>query len=212
MNNVFFASDTHFGHASTFEKFKNPDGTPLRPFTSIDEMNETMVERWNAKVGPNDTVYHLGDVVINKKYLPIVSRLNGTKRLVHGNHDNAMDELPKYFKRIYGVYVLDQIVLSHIPLHPDCIGRFGTNVHGHLHGDQVMRNVKNSDNVVGTLNDGSHVYSTKQEPDPRYLCVSVEHTNYEPSSLEEVRARISTRREMYGYEAPPTWGNGSNPG
>jgi calcineurin-like phosphoesterase family protein len=203
MTQVFIISDTHFGHASTFEKFKNADGTPLRPFTSIEEMNETMVDRWNAKVSSSSIVYHLGDVVMDKKYLPIVGRLNGIKRLVHGNHDNAMDELPKYFKRIYGVKVLDEMILSHIPLHPDSIGRFGTNVHGHLHDNEVMRDVPAQTNprIV-----------THREIDPRYLCVSVEHTNYEPLSLEEVRERISKRRVQYNHQGPVAWGNGSNPG
>lgn len=56
MTNRFVISDTHFGHTNAWEKFKREDGSPLRPFTSTEEMNETMVERWNAKVGPNDVV------------------------------------------------------------------------------------------------------------------------------------------------------------
>jgi hypothetical protein len=50
------------------------------------------------------------------------------------------------------------------------------------------------------------------EPDPRYLCVSVEHTNYEPLSFEEVEARIAARWEATGYTGPEfAWGNGSGP-
>ena len=89
--NRFVISDTHFGHTNSWEKFKLPDGSPLRPFTSNEEMDETMIERWNAKVKPNDVVYHLGDVVINRKHLHLVKRLNGKKRLVRGNHDIFKD-------------------------------------------------------------------------------------------------------------------------
>ena len=53
MVNIFFSSDHHLGHANTFEKFKREDGvTPLRPFSSIDEMDFAMIERHNAIVKP----------------------------------------------------------------------------------------------------------------------------------------------------------------
>ena len=192
-------SDTHFGHTNSWEKFKLPDGSPLRPFTSTEEMDETMIERWNAKVQPQDTVYHLGDVVINKKYLNLVERLNGRKILIRGNHDIFGDE--QYylagFEQIHGVRVfVDKFILSHIPLHPDCVTeRFKVNVHGHLHANEVM---------TGYYRD---------EIDPRYLCVSVEHTNYEPLHFDEVQARIDKRWEESGYTGPAkAWGNGSGPG
>lgn len=205
MSNRFVISDTHFGHTNSWEKFKRSDGSPLRPFTSTEEMDEAMVERWNAKVGPHDTVYHLGDVVINKKSLHHVKRLNGKKRLIRGNHDIFKDKdyTEVGFTALYGVRVfVDQFILSHIPLHPDCVtDRFKVNVHGHLHANEVMRQME--------VPEMRH----RQEPDPRYLCVSVEHTNYEPLSFEEVDARIKARWEAASYEGPKNaWGNGSGPG
>ena len=218
MSNRFVISDTHFGHTNSWEKFKLPDGSPLRPFTSTEEMDETMIERWNAKVGPHDTVYHLGDVVINRKSLHLVSRLNGKKRLVRGNHDIFKDDDYRNvgFDSLYGVRVfVDRFILSHIPLHPDCVtDRFRVNLHGHLHANEVMRWVKDTDNIIGVkFDDGSNIYNTKREIDPRYLCVSVEHTNYEPLSFDEIDARIKARWEATGYEGPAhAWGNGSGPG
>ena len=209
MANRFVISDTHFGHTNSWEKFKLPNGDPLRPFTSTEEMDETMVDRWNAKVGPNDVVYHLGDVVINRKSLHHVKRLNGKKRLIRGNHDIFKDQDYRDvgFDSLYGVRVfVDKFILSHIPLHPDCVtDRFRVNVHGHLHSNEVMR----------TRTNMVHGYMTGlvTEPDPRYLCVSVEKTNYEPLSFDEVEARIKTRWEETGYELKaPAWGNGSGPG
>jgi len=206
VSNRFVISDTHFGHTNSWERFKRPDGSPLRPFTSTEEMDEAMVERWNAKVGPNDTVYHLGDVVINKKSLHHVKRLNGKKRLVLGNHDifknREYNEVG--FEKLYGCRVfVDQFILSHIPYHPDCItDRFKVNVHGHLHANEVFRKVWST---------GQH--DVIDQIDPRYLCVSVEHTDYEPLSFEEVDARIKARWEATGYEGPKNaWGNGSGPG
>jgi calcineurin-like phosphoesterase family protein len=203
--NRFVISDTHFGHTNSWEKFKLEDGSPLRPFTSTEEMDETMIERWNAKVKPGDTVYHLGDVIINKKSLHLVSRLNGRKILIRGNHDIFRDEEYREvgFEQIHGVRVfVDKFILSHIPLHPDCVtDRFKVNVHGHLHANEIMRQME--------VPEMRH----RQEPDPRYLCVSVEHTNYEPLHFDEVQARIDKRWEETGYTGPvKAWGNGSGPG
>lgn len=206
----FVISDTHFGHTNSWEKFKLANGDPLRPFTSTEEMDETMVERWNAKVGPHDVVYHLGDVVINKKSLHHVKRLNGKKRLVRGNHDIFKDR--EYneagFESLYGVRVfVDKFIMSHIPLHPDCITeRFKVNVHGHTHANEVM--------WMQMKNNGLGVTTYEPGVDPRYLCVSVEHTNYEPLHFDEIEARIQQRWSDTAYTPPVKagWGNGSGPG
>jgi len=216
MSNRFVISDTHFGHTNSWEKFKLPNGDPLRPFTSTEEMDETMVERWNAKVGPHDTVYHLGDVVINRKSLHHVSRLNGKKRLVRGNHDifKDVDYRDVGFESLYGVRVfVDKFILSHIPLHPDCVTeRFKVNVHGHLHANEITRQVRLSDKDEW-FDRGKMTDLVFDEIDPRYLCVSVEHTDYAPLSFEEVEARIKARWEATGYVGPEkAWGNGSGPG
>ena len=67
MPSVFLVSDTHFGHAGVCHFIRNDGVTKLRPWTDPDEMDEEMVKRWNETVRPNDKVYHLGDVVINRK-------------------------------------------------------------------------------------------------------------------------------------------------
>jgi calcineurin-like phosphoesterase family protein len=205
----FVIGDTHFGHTNSWEKFKLPNGDPLRPFTSTEEMDEAMIERWNAKVKPEDTVYHVGDVVINRKSLHLVKRLNGKKRLVRGNHDifKDADYNEVGFTALYGVRVfVDKFILSHIPLHPDCVTeRFRVNVHGHLHANEVMWD------TYKDMGD-PHTLTRVREIDPRYLCVSVEHTNYEPLSFEEVDERIAKRWAETGYEGPVNaWGNGSGP-
>ena len=191
--NRFVISDHHLGHTNSWEKFKLEDGSPLRPFTSTEEMNETMIERHNAKVKQQDTVYFLGDVVINKKYLELVKRMNGRKILIRGNHDIFKDEEYREvgFEQLHGVRVfVDKFILSHIPLHPDCVTeRFRVNVHGHLHANQVM-----SWQVI----DEDIVY----KPDPRYLCVCVEQTDYTPLHFDEVEERIQDRWDDSVYESP----------
>lgn len=171
MKNIFFISDTHFGHANTFKLFKREDGTPLREFDSIEHMNDTMVERWNSVVGPYDRVYHCGDVVIRKEFLEVLRRCNGKKVLIMGNHDIfGHAAYLEHFEDIRAYKVMPEhgIIASHIPVYGDALSeRFGTNIHGHLHANHVMR-------------DGVR--------DSRYVNVSVEQINYTPVSLDEVLA------------------------
>lgn len=174
MTTTWLVSDTHFGHEGVC-KFLAKDGvSKLRPFNHPDEMDEFMVAAWNAKVKPNDKVYHLGDVVMRKQALQIMHRLNGDKVLIKGNHDIfSLDVYAAHFRDIRAVHKLDGIVLTHIPLHVESLGRYGVNVHGHLHDREVM--------------------VSPHHVDSRYLCVCVEQTEFAPISLEEVRTRIKNR-------------------
>lgn len=215
MKDIFFASDHHLGHTKTWEEFKNDDGTPLRPFTSTEEMNEEIIARHNAVVKPHDTVYFLGDVVINKKYLDLVKRMNGKKRLVRGNHDIFDDKMYREvgFEKIYGVRVfVDNFILSHIPLHPDCITeRFKVNVHGHLHGNRVM--TKRYEVIENDPTKESFSIDMVDIIDPRYFSVCMEQIDYTPMHFDEVNAAIQKQWEELGYTPPEKsgWGNGSMP-
>lgn len=187
MPSVFLTSDTHFGHTNICV-FKNPDGSKVRPWDSAEEMNEEMVQRWNDTVRPNDKVYHLGDVVINKKHLSILNRLNGDKVLIKGNHDIfKLNDYTQYFRDVRGYHVMNGMILSHIPVHPSSLTRFGTNIHGHLHSSQVMKT--------------KGFWPFKREVvDPRYLCVCVEHTDFKPILFEDVIERIKQRGGHVGFK------------
>lgn len=133
---TFLISDTHFGHANIL-KFTIEDGSLLRPgFESIQEHDEYLIEQWNKVVGPNDKVYHLGDVGF-KSFTAlslILQRLNGTKVLIKGNHDNfKLAQYAQFFKDVRATHQLDKCILSHIPLHPDSLSRWRGNIHGHTH-------------------------------------------------------------------------------
>jgi calcineurin-like phosphoesterase family protein len=180
MPSVWLTSDTHFGHEKTCTVFKKDDGTPLRPFSSAEEMDEYMVEAWNKRVRPGDKVYHLGDVVISRKHLATLSRLNGDKVLIRGNHDIfKLEDYTVHFRDIRGYHVMNGLILSHIPLHEESLGRFGTNIHGHLHAGRVMK-----DGVV----------------DVRYHCVCVEQTDFAPILFEDVQRRITAEGGSIGFK------------
>jgi len=167
MSNTFVCADCHFGHRGIVQ-FIRDNGEKERPWYDVEEMNEAMIENWNKVVRPKDRVIVLGDFVINRSALPIANVLNGTKELVMGNHDTMRaEEYLVYFKKLHGIKVFDDYVLSHIPLHPaSVIPRYKGNVHGHLHNGIVMN------------------YGFK---DHRYLCVSMEQINYTPIAWEEAK-------------------------
>ena len=167
MSNVFVISDTHFSHVGVTQ-FLREDGTKLRPWDNIEDMDEELVKRWNSVVRTHDKIYHLGDVVINRRALHILGRLNGDKVLIKGNHDIfRLGEYAAYFRDIRAYHVMDKLIFSHIPIHEDSKGRFRGNVHGHTHSNRVLDRLG--------------------KPDHWYLPVSVEHTNYTPISLETIR-------------------------
>ena len=195
---TFLVSDTHFGHAGVC-RFTESDGvTKIRPWTDPAEMDEEMVKRWNETVRPNDKVYHLGDVVINRKALSTMGRLNGDKVLIRGNHDIFRDdEYRVYFRELRAYHVLNGMILSHIPIHTDSLGRFGTNIHGHLHTNRVMK-PRGID-----IRTGETLYSNS--PDVRYHCVCVEQTDFRPILLEDVMKRIKEEGGEVGFK------NGNGP-
>ena len=188
MPSVFLVSDTHFGHAGVC-RFVHPNDptVKLRPWDNPDEMDEEMVRRWNDRVRPTDKVYHLGDVVINRRALPILNRLNGDKVLIRGNHDIFKDEdYTPYFRSLRGYHVMNGMILSHIPIHEASLGRFGVNIHGHLHATRVMRPLATS----GRLD----------QIDPRYHCVCVEQTDFAPILFEDVIKRIKEEGGVIGFQ------------
>lgn len=172
MANIFGISDTHFKHANIL-KFLLADGSRMRPFSSVEEMDEFMIQEWNKIVRPQDKVYHFGDVAMARDGIAQVGRCNGHKRLVRGNHDSYPDKYyTPYFEAIYGTRVIDGLLFSHIPVHPESLRHGTTNVHGHVH------------NNVPALHFG-----------PNYLNISVEVTEYRPLSLEEIKQRARKQLE-----------------
>lgn len=164
---IWLISDTHFGH-------ENIIGYCGRPFACAAEMDEAIVKRWNEVVKPSDHVYHLGDVAMRKPDLATVKRLNGKKRLVMGNHDifEVKDYLAAGFQKVMAVRVLDNVLLSHFPVHPGSLGRFRGNAHGHIH--------------------------EKPSPAGPYLNLCVERTNYTPVTLEDVVKQFRDRDPQEG--------------
>lgn len=141
--NTFLISDTHFGHSNILT-FKKECGAPLRAFSNIEEHDEYLIARWNSVVSKNDKIYHLGDVG-HKNWTGlsnVLSRLNGRKVLIKGNHDGFKpSQYLQHFTDIKGSHVLDKFILTHIPIHPESLYRWRANIHGHLHSHNYNRDL-----------------------------------------------------------------------
>lgn len=162
---TFVVADTHWGHQSVCT-FSTKHGNRLRPWDTAEEMDEMMIQLWNQTVRPKDKVIHLGDVAMGKEHVSTMSRLNGKKILIKGNHDVFdLATYTPYFYDIAGALSIDRFILTHIPVSDHQKYRYKGNIHGHLHSE--------------TLDD------------PWYQCVSVEQTNFKPVLFEEVKARYS---------------------
>lgn len=145
---VFYTSDNHFFHRNIV-KFEN------RPFESVEEMNQAMIDVWNSVVKDNDYVMHLGDFVFGgyDKWRHVLDQLNGKIILHKGNHDDSkkLKKLFKegYFKKIHEVGSYKkinkhQLWFTHYPLDIGLRPRKWS-IHGHLHS--TMSNSPNQINV-----------------------------------------------------------------
>lgn len=183
MSNVFVISDTHFFHHKVIQ-FEHE----ARPFDTVEEMNEKIIDNWNRVVTKRDKVIHLGDVLFGGvKNIDILDRLKGNKVLVMGNHDEKINAglwLTK-FDDLHGALKYDNCILTHVPVHPDQFYRFDANVHGHLHSKVV------TESVVVTTGFGDIVES---QPDERYINVSCEQINMTPIEWSTIRKRINDSR------------------
>lgn len=176
MSNIFFISDTHFGHVNilTFEPV-------FRPFKTIEEHDEVLVSNWNKTVKKGDIVYHLGDFTLSEDRIQIANRLNGDKRLILGNHDKfATATYMKYFTHLYGCKGFEGVWLSHIPVHPYSLGNRAThNIHGHLHSKNVMKS-----------GFGGYII----QRDERYLNVGCEQIGLTPVAWEDLKLIIEATK------------------
>ena len=169
MARVFFIADLHLGHKNMALK---------RGFTTVEQHDEHIIEKWNSVVSKRDITYILGDVTMEKSApYHLLDRLNGVKHVVMGNHDRRQDvkKLLEYVDSVAGMVQYKGIILTHCPIHPmELDYRFNKNIHGHIHEKLVERDF--------TL-FGIPLF---KRVDKRYICVSCEHVDFTPKTLEEL--------------------------
>jgi calcineurin-like phosphoesterase family protein len=180
---AFVTSDLHLGHSKILS-FDAPDGSPMRPYSCLEEMQQDLEERWNAIVHQRDTVYVLGDVAFSKTGLRLMERFKGRKVLIACNHDRLPAKLYlQYFDDIRGAYfhhgdstMLGGLIFTHIPIHPaGLVGHYRGNVHGHLHCHLVMDN---------------------GQVDKRFFNACVERNDFAPVPLELIKDFFKNRERQ----------------
>jgi calcineurin-like phosphoesterase family protein len=165
---VYFTSDHHFGHAAARSFYR-------RPFTSIDEMDRVMIDRWNAVVGIHDELWHLGDFSVRQspeRVAVLLGVLHGQKHLITGNNDDATVTTCDGWQSVqpYAEVTVDgtKLVLCHYPFRTwRDMGRGAINLHGHSHG--------------------------KLKPLPRQFDVGVDVRDFQPVRLAEIVGRTKLR-------------------
>ena len=171
---IYFISDTHFYHNNII-KYCN------RPFKDTDEMNNYIINKWNKTVTDNDIVYHLGDVTFTdkEKTKNVISKLNGRKYLIRGNHDKHSVSFYKDcgFIDVYNFLILDGYLLVHYPLKTD---------------SYMKENLKNFIYELKTLPFNyvihGHIHNTECGLE-NHFNVSVENIDYKPISFEEIKGK-----------------------
>lgn len=178
----YFISDLHFGH-------KNCLAFDNRPFNSIEEHDEYIINAWNQTVNNDDNVYILGDISWYKeaKTIEVFKKLNGKKHLIKGNHDDRLlknEELRKLFVEIKDYKEVNiengkSVVLSHYPI-PCFKNHFygWIMLYGHVHNSfewNMMENVKRQ---------MTELYDKKCEM--YNVGAMMSYINYQPRTLEEI--------------------------
>lgn len=169
---IYFTADTHFYHGNVLQY-------EHRPFQTVEEMDESLIQNWNAKVSPDDDIYILGDFTLKGPTLAnsLLERLQGRKYLIRGNHDGFADR--ESFRRDAFVWVRDYFelswqgrcfVLCHYPLLSwNGMHRGAFHLHGHQHNKPQYNRLNRDDGL-------------------RRLDVGVDAQGMSPVSAEEILA------------------------
>ncbi|UJF24351.1 metallophosphoesterase family protein [Suttonella sp. R2A3] len=134
----FFTADTHFFHRNIIQYSE-------RPFRDVHSMNQAMIAQWNALVGKEDRVYHLGDVSFGglAETFRLLAELNGELCLVAGNHDDELIADPYLRERFHWIKPYHEerieghdVVMFHYPIAQWRGAQRGSwQLHGHTHGN-----------------------------------------------------------------------------
>lgn len=200
----FVTSDTHFGHKALLQ----PD-TGGRLFNSVEEHDEALIRAWNHKVPKRGAiVYHLGDFSFHKpeKTREILRRLNGTKRLVKGNHDknNGVKKFADLFEWVRDYYECrnasdKKVVMSHYPMITWNQSHYGSwMLHGHSHGNLQRPESRVIEELwVSGFKKAADAMLAAFADIPRRLDVGVDlHPRMEPFSYEEIIERMQGRTHV----------------
>ena len=190
MTNIWFTADHHFGHENII-KYVN------RPFKDAAHMDAELIERWNSKVAPEDTVYYLGDFTLSNNAYPYIEQLNGNIKFIFGGHDYKWWPLSSEFILLDWKHELLEplvslelpeftsngkflpVVLCHYPLLSWDRSHYGSiHLHGHTHGT-TGKSANSGDTLLPPKNKGG--------ANGIRIDVGVDCHNYFPVSIKKIK-------------------------
>jgi calcineurin-like phosphoesterase family protein len=178
---IWFTADWHLDHQNIL-RYSN------RPFSSVGEMNETLINNYNSVVKENDTIYFLGDFAF-RNISQYVKRLKGTKYFILGDHDKEMGNSKEshFLEHLYSFYpqgLLDEcgnkrlVVLCHWAMRSWPKSHYGSwHVFGHHHG--------------------------KLEPYGLSFDIGCDTNNYFPYSLDDISEKMATLKPIVDFRKRP---------
>jgi calcineurin-like phosphoesterase family protein len=166
MSNVFFTADTHWKHRNIIKYCD-------RPYSSVEEMDSALIANWNGRVKPNDIVYHLGDFALGSPE-SVVKALNGEIHLIWGNHDNSSN---KKILRKYVASTQDYLEVPGFGPTPLVLFHYSLKIWNRSHHGALMLYGHSHGTLPGTSQS---------------LDIGIDCWNYQPISIEEIRARMET--------------------
>lgn len=181
---LWWTSDSHFGHAKILDYCQ-------RPFPDVEAMDAAMIQRWNARVAPEDTVFHLGDFAFASRKQDVEAlraRLHGKIHLIVGNHDPASTRNAAGWASVQPYLELraggTAIVLCHYAFEVWDASHHGAwHLHGHSHG------------------------TLRRHPTRRRLDVGVDCWNFAPVSFAELAVEMAKIPFVpLGARVPPPMG------
>lgn len=191
MPEKFYISDWHYGH-------KNCLAFDNRPFTTIEQMNTALVERWNSVVKPGDSVYVLGDMFWCNAdtAIPILNSLAGEIFLVKGNHDRChIKRFVDQFVKVSEYMEIEdkdrKVVLCHYPI-PCFKNHFygWYHLYGHVHNSFEYNMMEHTKFLMKELYDRPcNMFN---------VGAMMPWMGYTPRTLDEI---ISTAKEEKANEA-----------
>lgn len=186
-SNVYFTSDTHFGHANIMRLCN-------RPFKTIGEMNDTLVRKWNEVVPEDGLVFHLGDFAYGPSGLwdDLLSQLNGRIVLILGNHDlqSLGEQYMSRFEAIAAQMTMNiegrKVIMNHYPfLTYSGVYHNGKSrvwqLHVHIHSGSMRNNGRDKDRIPLLL--------------PTQYDVGVDNNDFKPVSWAHISSIITSQVE-----------------
>ncbi len=183
---IRYIADLHFDHESIIA-YDN------RPFDSAAEMNEALIDRWNSVVKQEDLTWILGDFCFGgaDRWASILKRLNGTKALILGNHDDreTVGKVKDFFADVADYREIQDrgrnVVLCHYPIlsfrdhYSGCI-----HLYGHVHAAYEWNVTQNARRLLKNLYIRDDVCRMAN------VGAMIQYMDYTPRSLDELLPQL----------------------